>query len=290
MDIGLRLPPCAGRMGLPAFAQWCKAEGFAHLDLPRLDAENKQILEDSGLGLGTVDLPQPWNALLHPDEEKRAEGLAIFERELAVQAELGAKVIFAVLLPPDQTQPRRASFEILKDTLPKLVSILEANSLQLALEGWPGGGPHYPALGCTPETLRAIFALCPSPNLGICFDPSHVVRLGIDWMRFLAEFAPRIRHCHGKDTEFNEEERYLVGNLDSTFGGMYVCGDRAWRYTIPGEGTVDWQYVMNRLHDAKYTGKMSVELEDHHYWQTNELQQLGLSRSLAYLGEYAGRV
>ena len=290
MDIGLRLPPVAGKLGLPAFAQWAADEGFGVIDLPKLTAENKQILADHGLRLGSVDLPQPWNALLDPDEAKQDAGLATIEQELTAAAALGAKVIFCVLMPPDAHQPRRRSFEIAQQTLPRLAAVLEAHDLHLAIEGWPGGGPQYPALGCTPETLRAIFAAVPSAHLGICFDPSHLVRLGIDYQRFLCEFGPRVKHCHGKDTELIDEDRYLCGNLDSSFGGKYVCGDRAWRYCIPGEGVVDWIWVMNRLADVKYTGAMSVELEDHHYWQTNELQQLGLSRALTYLSEYASRV
>ena len=290
MDIGIRTPPAAGQMGFAAFAQWAAEVGFGAIDVGRVDAENKKILDDCGLKLGTVDLPQPWNALMDADEAKQAAGFEVYKRELEAAAALGAKVMFAVLLPPDSTQPRGKSFEILKGTLPRLMELMESLDLHLALEGWPGGGPHYPALGCTPETLRAVFGAVPSANLGICFDPSHVVRLGIDYKRFLAEFGPRVKHCHGKDTELNEEERYLCGNLDSSFGGKYICGDRAWRYTIPGEGVVCWQYVMNRLSDFGYGGIMSVELEDHHYWQSVELQQLGMTRALGHLKQYAGRV
>lgn len=290
MDIGLRQPPVAGQMGFAAFAQWVAEAGFRHVDLGRADAEQARILADHGLGIGSIDLHQPGHALLNPDPAAQAAALEVWRRDLPQAAELGVKAIFTVLLPPDQTQPRAKSFEILKQTLPGLAELLEANGLSLAIEGWPGGGPHYPALGCTPETLRAIFAAVPSPAVGLCFDPSHLVRLGVCYKRFLAEFGDRVRHCHGKDTEFNVEERYLCGNLDSTFGGMYVCGDRAWRYTIPGEGVVDWNWVCNRLSDAGYKGAISVELEDHHYWQSAELQQLGLTRALAHLQRYTGRV
>jgi sugar phosphate isomerase/epimerase len=289
MDIGVRTPPCAGQMGFAAFAKWCAEEGFAAIDVGKVDAEIKSILDGEGLRLGTVDLPQS-NTLCNPDAAARAAGLEVHKRELEAAAALGAKVAFTVLMPPDANQPRRVSFDFLKDSLPKLAELLESLDMSLAIEGWPGGGPQYPSLGCTPETLRAIFAAAPSSALGICFDPSHLVRLGIDHERFLVEFGSRVKHCHGKDTELIEEDRYLCGNLDSTFGGRYVCGDRAWRYTIPGEGEVDWLYVMNRLDDAKYGGLMCVELEDHHYWQTVELQQLGLTRALSVLEEYAGRV
>jgi len=264
--------------------------GFGAIDLGQVDAENKRILDDHGLKLGTVDLPQPWNSLLHTDPAVQDAGLEKIKAGLEAAAGFGAKVIFTCLVPPDHTQPRAKSHEHLKRSLPKLAGILESLDLSLAIEGWPGGGPHYGNLGCTPESLRAIFAEVPSASLGVCFDPSHLVRLGVDYQRFMGEFGGRIKHCHGKDTELIDEDQYLCGHLDSTFGGRYVCGDRAWRYTIPGEGTVDWQHVMNRLSDVKYGGLMCVELEDHHYWQSVELQQLGLTRALDLLAEYAGRV
>lgn len=290
MKIGLRQPPLVREMGFEAFCAWVKEAGFDHVDLGRADAEQAKILADNGLEVGSVDLPNPKHALLNEDESALAEAVEVWRRELPAAAEIGAKAMFTVLLPPDQAQPRSKSADIAARTLPQLAERLEANGLSLAIEGWPGGGPQYPALGCTPETLRRIFADTPSAAIGICFDPSHLVRLGVCYKRFLAEFGCRVRHAHGKDTIFNVEERYLCGNLDSSFGGMYVCGDRAWRYTIPGEGIVDWQYVADRLADAKYDGRISVELEDHHFWQTPELQQEGLRRSLALLKKVAGRV
>ena len=48
---------------------------------------------------------------------------------------------------------------------------------------------------------------------------------------------------------------------------------------FPGEGEVDWNFVIRRLEDVGYDGVLSVELEDHYFWQTPELQQEGLLRA-----------
>ena len=65
------------------------------------------------------------------------------------------------------------------DSLNALSLALEAAGGRLVIEGWPGPG----ALCCTPETYRATFRECPSPAIGVNYDPSHLLRMGIDPIR-----------------------------------------------------------------------------------------------------------
>ena len=50
-------------------------------------------------------------------------------------------------------------------------------------------------------------------------------------------------------------------------------------FGIPGEGEIDRTFVVRRLEDFGYDGVLSVELEDHYFQNTPELQQEGLLRS-----------
>jgi len=282
MDIGVRQPGCAGKMGFDKFCAWAKSVGYAAVDVPRLTPEIKQILSDNGLQPGTVDLPS-WGAQLSPDPERRKAGLAEQKEILSVAKELGASVAFAVLLPEDKNQPRGKSFEYWCEAADDFVALLDELDMHLAIEAWPGGAPQFPSLGVTPETLQAMFAKQPSMRLGLCYDPSHLIRLGVDHMRFLNEFGPRVKHVHGKDTELLPEGAYLTGNLPPSLGGGYRFGEKAWRYTIPGEGTADWTKIRNRLSDVGYGGLVCVELEDHNYGLEIEDQQLGLVKSVNFL-------
>ncbi|MCC7491756.1 MAG: sugar phosphate isomerase/epimerase [Fimbriimonadaceae bacterium] len=284
MEIGVRQPPCAGKMGFEAFCEWCAEVGFAAIDVPRLTPEVAKALADHGLRVGTVDLPA-WGAQLSPDPARRQAGLAEQREILSKAKELGASVAFAVLLPEDHSQSRANSFEYWKESAPDFVALLDELDMHLALEAWPGPGPWLPTLGCTPETLRAMFAAVPSERLGLCFDPSHLVRLGIDYQRFLWEFGSRVKHCHGKDTELLDEQLYLTGNISPSFGAKYGYGECAWRYCIPGDGEVDWTFVAHRLKDFGYDNLVCVELEDCHYFPEVELQQEGLINSIDFLAE-----
>jgi sugar phosphate isomerase/epimerase len=282
MEIGIRQPPCARDLGFDKFAAWAADVGFDAIDVPRLTPEVKQALDANGLRCGTVDLPN-WGGMLSPDEGEQKAALEEQKKLLAQDAELGAKVVFAVLLPKDPMQPRKKTFEIWKKSFPPLMSWLEANDLQFAIEFWFGPSPMHPSLGCTPETLRPMFAEVDSPNHGVCYDPSHLLRADIDHVRFLWEFGSRVKHVHGKDTELSEDDLYECGNLGSTFGGKYGYGDRAWRYCIPGEGTVDWVAISRRLRDVGYDNLICVELEDHYYFPSVEQQQEGMTRALEHL-------
>ena len=118
------------------------------------------------------------------------------------------------------------------------------------------------------------------------YDPSHLVRIGIDYIRMLNEFAAHVVHVHGKDTDFDQEALYLHGNLGPTFHASRGFGEDWWRYTIPGDGVVDWLKVVQRLEDEGFDGIVSVELEDYRYWKTWEAEADGLKRSRDYLAQY----
>ena len=277
MKIGSRMPPFAGKIGFDAFADWLADNDFQAIDTPTLTKSMANKCEKLGLEIGTSDAGAP--GLFSRDAAKRRTALNKLKKDLSAIAKNGGKTYFAVLGPDEPAMPRHETFNIFKKVYPKVVAHAEKVGVNIAIEPWPGGAPYYGNLGCTPESLRKIFEVCPSPNLGICFDPSHFLRIQIDYMRLLNEFHDRVHHVHLKDTEIIEEKLYESGILGETFGNSYVCGEGWWRYTIPGEGAVDWLSVVRRLKDIGYDGVLSVELEDHYFWQTPELQMEGLLRS-----------
>ena len=284
MKIGTRMPPFAGKVGFDSYAEWLAENGSEAIDTPLLTKEMASKCADLGLAIGTCDAGS--GGLLSKDAAKRRAALNQLKKDLTTIAKNGGHTYFTVLGPDDPTMKRGETFEVFKKVYPKVVAHAEKVGVNIAIEPWPGGAPHYGNLGCTPESLRRIFEVCPSPNLGICYDPSHFLRIQIDYIRLLAEFGDRVRHVHLKDTEIIEEKLYESGILGESYSNTYVCGEGWWRYTIPGEGQVDWQQVIRRLEESGYDGVLSVELEDHHFWQTPELQQEGLVRSKEYIEQF----
>lgn len=262
---------------------WLKEAGFGYVDLQSITKENMTALSEAGLSLGSFDarkVPQ----LLSRDEGKRNEAVRELIVQLSEAAELGATTCFMCLVPEQAATPLSESFGMFCDVFPAITEQAERLGIKLVLEGYPGPAPHYPTLGCTPEMLRAMFAAIPSPALCINYDPSHLVRLGIDHIRFLREFAERIAHVHAKDCAILDENVYLFGRSQRpVFAKTAKFSEGPWRYTIPGEGSIHWLTVTFELDQAGYRGPVCIELEDHRYSGSVEAHRKGLTNALAQL-------
>lgn len=264
---------------LGAVVSWAKGQGFAALDVGRDgDAAGKAVVA-AGLKLGSVDLAE-WNGMLSPDAGKRKAAVEKNAAYVKGCAAHGAVNHFVVMLPEDPGKPRGENFKWMVESFSALAPALESANARIAIEGWPGPG----ALCCTPEGYREFFKAVPSKAMGINYDPSHLIRMGIDPLRFLAEFAVRVVHVHGKDTALYADALYEYGHEQSpTFFKGRGFGGAVWRYTIPGHGVMNWPEGFTLLANAGYRGAVSVELEDENFNGTTEGEQRALALSRAYL-------
>jgi len=285
VNIGFRIPGKAKEISFEELCSWAVRTGFQSIDLSSADAEQIRAAKAAGLEIGTIDLAGTRD-LLNPDPSKQQAGVEAARAAIAATADAGCDKMFCVFFPEDPTRKRRESFDVWKETFPGVAAYAEERGVRIAMEGWPGPAPAYPALGVTPEMWRAMFAAVPTQAFGLNFDPSHLVRIGVDWKRALDEFGDRIIHVHGKDTDFDSERLYEHGNLGPTFRKSVAFGEGWWRYTIPGEGVVDWSRLIGRLEDFGFNGTVSVELEDYRYHETWELQADGLRRSREHLARW----
>ncbi|HAA78060.1 TPA: sugar phosphate isomerase/epimerase [Candidatus Latescibacteria bacterium] len=282
MHVGMRMPPMAKEIGVESTIAWAGESGFGSVDLPEATPDLSRACRVAGVGIGTVD----WGVggdLLSKDTAKRRKAATAMKKRIRDTAKHGNNVVFLCLSPDDRTQNRADTFDILKKVYPGILAQAEKSGVHLAIEPYPGPAPDYPFLGCTPETLRGVFEAVPSPNFGICYDPSHFVRIGVDYKRLLMEFGDRVKHVHAKDTEILEDGVYEFGRLGQSFGQRYSYGEGWWRYCIPGWGDVDWHWVVARLEELGYEGPLAIELEDHRYSGSPELNKEGLLAAKGYL-------
>ena len=199
---------------------------------------------------------------------------------IAQAAAKGVRNFFLVVLPADPGAPRAENFGYATQSLGALTSTLEEHGARLVIEGYPGAG----ALCCTPEGYRALFEACPSMSIGINYDPSHLVRMGIDPIRFLQEFSARVYHVHGKDCEITADDLYQYGwEQPATFKQSPAFGATAWRYTIPGQGNSNWSEICRVLRDTNYGGAICIELEDADYNGSEAGEKAGLLAGARFL-------
>jgi len=279
--IGFRRGWSEWQKDLQAISRWAKAQEFDAIDLGALRAEDLSTLNSHGLHLGSVDLLE-FGKLMDTDAGKRKERIARNVSYVAESSDMGAHIFFTCIIPADPIAPRAENYKLAVESFAPIAEACESVGASLAIEGWPGGAPHLANLCCTPETVRA-FLKDVGSGAGINYDPSHLIRLGVDHVRFLQEFLPQIRHVHAKDTELFEDARYEFGAQPATFAKPHGFGEWAWRYTIPGQGAARWGEIFSILSSGGYRGIVSVELEDENFNGTEAGEKAGLKQSLEYL-------
>lgn len=264
-------------------AAWAGEAGFDAIDLGRATKEDIQILRDNGLQVGTCDVLD-MGAFASPDEGERKATVDKNIDYIKEIAALGVDRFFVCLVPRDATKTRAENYDYALKSLDPLAHVAADVGACIVIEGWPGGFPYHPTPCCNPETYRRIINDINCPGVGVNYDPSHLIRMGIDHIRFLEEFLPHVGHVHAKDTEILTEALYEYGTLQtSAFEDCFHCGENYWRYTIPGHGQARWLRAFEMLVAANWKGIISIELEDNSFHGSPEADKQGYLCSKVFL-------
>ena len=164
-----------------------------------------------------------------------------------------------------------------------LLRFAEDHGVSIAIENcpmyftrdeWPGGKN----LATSPAIWRRLFSDLAAPNLGLNYDPSHLVWQGMDYLAPLREFADRILHVHAKDARLDRARLNEVGIL--------AHPNEYHTPKLPGLGDIEWGKFYSLLSDTGYDGAVCVEVEDRAYEGTLERRQAALRQSGRYLLQY----
>jgi sugar phosphate isomerase/epimerase len=107
-------------------------------------------------------------------------------------------------------------------------------------------------------TTKKMLEVIDRPELGINWDPSHMVWQDIDPAAFLLDFAGKIYHVDCKDAKKNHNGRN--GRLSSHL--PWADPRRGWDFVSVGHGDVPWELCFRTLNHIGYDGPISVEWED----------------------------
>jgi sugar phosphate isomerase/epimerase len=165
-----------------------------------------------------------------------------------------------------------------------LVKFAEDNGVKIGIENcpmfftrdeWPGGKN----LATTPKIWRRMFDEIGSPNLGLNYDPSHLVWQRMDYIAPIREFAKtRFFHAHAKDARLDVHKLNEVGLL--AYPNEYHTPK------LPGLGEVDWGAFFAALSGSGYDGAVCVEVEDRAYEGSIEKRKAALVQCYRYLSQF----
>ncbi len=94
-----------------------------------------------------------------------------------------------------------------------------------------------------------------SESVGLTVDTGHAALGGVDAVALIRAHPLRVAHIHCKDV------RPAVFEKVSSQGGSFLNGVLAGMFTVPGDGSLDYDALMSALADIEYTGWIVVEAE-----------------------------
>jgi sugar phosphate isomerase/epimerase len=255
--------------------------GVTHLDVTCFSNDDagrvRELLNKYGVSIsGLGYYPNP----LDPDPEHRRVVADHIKKVLDAAAQLGVPVV-NTFIGRDPSLSVEASWPMVRAVWPDLLRHAEASHVQIGIENcpmlfskdeWPGGKN----LAVSPGIWRTLFEMLPSANIGLNFDPSHLIWQHIDPAKSIREFGRRIVHVHAKDTRIDADKLYEVGGMGQ---GWHTA-------KLPGLGDVQWGPLFSALTDAGYRGAVCIEVEDRAYEGSLEDRQRALRQSKRFLEQW----
>lgn len=266
---------CLREVPLPDQLAWAGANGFGAMEVRARALDSTEPYVGAALNLNVFDEPAakalreaagehgvalssvhcPGFPLTHDPDERAAM------RDHMIKAIEAARLlnvdVLSCFVGRDGELTIEENIKAVPDVFRELLGRAADAGVRIAIEncpaaGWGAGHERVGNIACSPPVWRRLFEAC--PDLGLNYDPSHLVWMGVDYVRPVYEFRDHIYHVHAKDTEIRSDVLADVGILPPASGW--------WRYRLPGLGQVDWARFVSALREIGYDGPLCIEHED----------------------------
>lgn len=245
--------------------------GTTHIDVANTSADQaKEIVAELAAKEISISALGYYPNPLHPDPAHRETVVDHLKKVVVTAGQMGVPVV-NTFCGGDQSKHLDANWDDALELWPDVIRFARDHGVTIAFENcpmifsydeWPGG--HN--IAYSPYIWRRIFETW-GDDVGMNFDPSHLVWQMIDQERFIREFGAHILHAHGKDVMIDRDGLYERGTFSSGMG---------WQVPrMPGLGDVDWGVIFSGLYRAGYDGPVVIEHEDRNFEGTDELVKRG---------------
>ncbi len=177
------------------------------------------------------------------------------DHPVAVNGFTGSSIWHALYaFPPTDQAYLNKGFEDFGKRWQPILDAFDAEDVNFALEVHPTEIAFDIA-----SAERAIEAVGGHRRFGFNYDPSHLGYQGVDYVKFIRNFASRIHHVHMKDAWWGHGDGTI-----GVFGGHADFGDarRYWDFRSLGHGDINFEEIIVALNDIGYQGPLSIEWED----------------------------
>ena len=290
MKLGILTVPFADQTLLQV-ADWSASAGFEALEIacwPTAGGETRRYAGTAHLPVENLTRMQASDVMselhargqtvsalgyypnpLHSDAAHRDQVTGHLTQVITAAGLMGVRVV-NTFIGGDKTLTLDQNWQRALAIFPALVAHARDTGVTLAFENcpmifsvdeWPGG--HN--IAYSPKIWRRIFEAW--PEVGMNYDPSHLVWQMIDQPRFIREFGPHMVHVHAKDLMIDRDGLYDNGILSAGIG---------WQVPrMPGLGEVNWAETFAGLYRAGYDGPIIIEHEDRDFEGSTEKVKRG---------------
>jgi inosose dehydratase len=253
------LPELGGETTLETCLEESRAAGFSGVEtggkFPKTAVELGPILKAHGLKLasgwysGTVlDAPDD----LAAEKDKVAGQLELFR---ALGAACLAYGETAGTIQNRRDAPLNTRRRLSEDEIRTYGRRLTRFAEHCAEAGVPLAFHHHMATAIETERDLDLLMQHTGAAVGLLYDAGHLRFAGRDVLRVIEKHGPRIIHVHAKDVRgpvIEGLDRDRQSFLDAVLAGAF---------TVPGDGSIDFTAVVQRLADVGYEGWFVVEAE-----------------------------
>ena len=257
------------------------------IDVSKFDIKTKEdILKLTGENNIEIASLAYYDNCLHPDTSIRENNVKHLYNVIETAGKLGVKFVGA-FAGRNLDLSFEENFTEFEKIFPNIVKYAADRNVSLLIENCSMPGWHREGWGATisysPELWDRMFEIIPDENFGLNFDPSHLIWLGVDYIKALIDYKERVLYFHAKDTKIFEEKRSYYSIFGKQLDRENEWDYGWWQHKIPGKGSVDWQKIYQTLREIGYDGYVSIEHEDLNYSENDEAIKLGLMKGKAFL-------
>lgn len=260
--------------------------GVTHVDVSHFGTGEAERVHETAAKYGvTISGLGYYPNALSPNHDEAHTAVEHIKKVISAAALLGVRQM-NTFIGRDWTKSVADNWPRMLEVWGPIVRFAEQHEVRIGIENcpmlfskdeWPGGKN----LATSPAIWRKLFADLNSHNLGLNYDPSHMIWQHMDCVAPLREFKDRLFHIHAKDVRIDRHKLNEVGIL--AHPSEYHTPK------LPGLGDVDWGMFFSALTDAGYRGPVCVEVEDRAYEESLDSRKASLRQSATYLRNYIPR-
>lgn len=245
--------------------------GTSHIDAAKTTGSAGQELgarlREKGITVSSLGYyPNP----LHPDAATREAAFEHIRKVIVCARDMGVNLV-TTFLGGDARLNVDDNWTRALDLWPDTIAFARDHGVKIGFENcpmifshdeWPGG--HN--IAYSPHVWRRILEAW-GGDVGMNYDPSHLVWQMIDQDRFIREFGGHFLHVHAKDLMIDRDGLYERGIMSVGMG---------WQIPrMPGLGEVNWSRFFSGLYRVGYDGPVIIEHEDRKFEGSDEAVKRG---------------